>query len=872
MPPTIGQLVGAYELVEPLGSGGMGDVYRARDVRLGRMVAIKFVTSRLHGNADAEARLDREARTASALNHPGIVSVFDVGRHEERPYVVMEHIEGRPLTALIAEKRLPIKEAIDLAAQVADALAAAHEAGIIHRDLKPQNIMVTGDGRTKIVDFGLSKYAPLPASGNTETIPGDALTADYAVLGTAGYMAPEQVMAQPADARADQFAVGAILYEMLTGRRAFRRDTPVQTMTAILEDEPPALTASRGDIPSAAVSIVARCLAKRPERRYTSTRDLANALHDAHEQLLLESRSGTRVWRPSSTGWRWLAIAAALALVIAVGALVWPLMPASLTKPNAEPAALRYIVVMPFTNVNKDAASQVFADGLAETLTSSLTQLERYQRMLRVVPASEVRVARLDSVREAREAFGVTLAISGSIQRLPSTTRLTLNLVDAKQLVQLGSRTIDITSGDDVLTQDTVAGAATALLALELEPGAQRALSAGGTSVPAAYEPYVEGRGYLYRFDRGATFIDLAIEALGRAVAIDPRFALAHTSLAEAYWRKYETTRDASLIDQAVTYCERALAIDSRLAQVHITLAMLARGRGRYEEAIAVAQRALELDPVSSEAYRELGRAQEALNRYADAEATYRKAIDVRQDDWQAYNTLGGFYAARSRWSEAEAAYQRVLELTPDNTRGYNNLGVIYFRQQRGADAARMWERSLGIRPNFSAASNLGTYYYNDGRYADAARAFERAVALAPNDLRVWRNLASALYWAPGERPKAETAFKKVVELAEAEIKVNPRQPALLAQLASAHSMLGARAEALAAATAVERLGAADAETAYTVAGAYEQIGERVTALRWLEQSIAKGYSRDLVDRSPSLAELRKDPRYQKLIANPVTR
>jgi tetratricopeptide (TPR) repeat protein len=475
-------------------------------------------------------------------------------------------------------------------------------------------------------------------------------------------------------------------------------------------------------------------------------------------------------------------------------------------------------------------------------------------------------------VRDAREAFGVTLALSGSIQRLPSTTRLTLNLVDAKQLVQLGSRTLDIKSGDDVLTQDTVAGAATALLALELEPGAQRALSAGGTSVPAAYEPYVQGRGYLYRFDRGATFIDLAIDAFRNAVAIDPRYALAHTALAEAYWRKYETTREASLIDQAVAHCERALAIDSRLAQVHITLALLARGRGRYEEAIAVAQRGLELDPVSSEAYRELGRAQEALTRYADAEATYRKAIDARPDDWQAYNTLGGFYAARSRWSEAEAAYQRVLELTPDNTRGYNNLGVTYFRQQRGADAARMWERSLAIRPNFSAASNLGTYYYNDGRFADAARAFERAVVLAPNDLRVWRNLGSALHWAPGERPKAAPAFKKVVELAEAEIKINPRQPALLAQLASAHSMLGSRAEAVAAATAVERLGAADAETAYTVAGAYEQIGDRAAALSWLQQSIAKGYSRALIDSSPSLAELRKDPRYQKLVATTVTR
>ena len=218
-------IIGVYELIAPLGSGGMGDVYRARDSRLGRQVAIKFVSSRLYGNDDAAARLDREARTASALNHPGIVTVYDVGRHDDRPYVVMELIEGRPLTDVIAEGRILIKEAIDIAAQIADALAAAHDAGIIHRDLKPQNIMVTPEGRAKIVDFGLSKLAPSPAAaGTAETIAGGALTGNYAVLGTAGYMAPEQVMGAPADARADQFALGAVFYEMLSGRRAFRRD------------------------------------------------------------------------------------------------------------------------------------------------------------------------------------------------------------------------------------------------------------------------------------------------------------------------------------------------------------------------------------------------------------------------------------------------------------------------------------------------------------------------------------------------------------------------------------------------------------------------------------------------------------------------
>jgi tetratricopeptide (TPR) repeat protein len=590
-----------------------------------------------------------------------------------------------------------------------------------------------------------------------------------------------------------------------------------------------------------------------------------------HEQLLLDSRSAPGTWQPARMGWRWVVIAALGVLAIAVGVLVWPLVSAGLRRPAA-PATLRYLVVMPFTNVNKDPANQVFADGLAETLTSSLTQLERYQRLLRIVPASEVRSARIDGVRDAREAFGVTLAIGGSIQRLPSTTRITLNLIDAVQVVQLGSRTIDITTGDDVLTQDTVVSAVTALLALELEPGAQQALLAGGTSAPRAYELYVQGRGYLHRFDRGADNIDRAIDALNRAVAEDPRYALAHTALAEAYWRKYELNKDASLIDRAVTHCERALAIDSRLAPVHVTLAILARGRGRYEEAIAVSQRAIELDPVNSEAYRELGRAQEALSRFTDAEATYRKAIEARPDDWQAYNTLGTFYMARSRFAEAEPAYQRVVELTPDNTRGYNNLGVAYFRLQRNDDAARIWERSLAIRPTFSAASNLGTYYFAQQRYTEAARAFERAVALAPADVRVWRNLAAALYWAPGERAKARPAFEKVVQLADAELKTNPRQPALLAQLGDAHSMLGSKPEALAAAAAAERLGEVDAETAFMLAGLYEQVGDRSTAFKWLEHARANGYPLETIERSPSLAEIRKDARYKSLVATPVPR
>jgi serine/threonine-protein kinase len=870
MAPQAGQVIGSYEVVAPLGSGGMGEVYRARDLRLGRMVAIKFIASALHGRTDAESRMDREARLASSLNHPGIVTVYDVGMHDGQPYVVMELIDGRPLSDRLAEGRLPLREAVEIALQVGDALAAAHEAGVVHRDLKPQNIMLTSSGRAKIVDFGLSKIADRPDGSLAETVPGDTLTAGHAVLGTVGYMAPEQVMAVAVDGRADQFALGCILYEMLTGRRAFRRETAVQTMTSILEDDPAPITSLRPETPLPVASIVTRCLEKRPDQRYGSTRDLAHDARNAYEQILLDTRSSSHAMQPVRPSWRWVVPATALAVILA-GLATWPRTPQPDVTARQGPAGLRYLCVLPFSNITKDPVDQVFADGLMETLTSSLTQIERYPNTLRVVPASEIRSQRIESAADARQAFGVTLVISGSIQRLAAGARVTMNLIDPVAVVQLASRSIDVAAGQSMMTQDAIAVAVLALLSLEVEPGARDALTAGGTAQPAAYEAYVQGRGYLYRFDRGPENVDRAIEALNRAVALDPKYALAHTALGEAYWRKYESTRDTALIDRAKAHCEQALAIDSRLAPVHVTLAMLARGRGRYEEAVAVAQSAIELDPANGDAYRELARTQELIGSYDDAEATYRKALAARPDDWQGYNSLGGFYIGRGRWADAEAAYQAVVKLTPDNTRGYNNLGVTYFRLKRPDDAARTWEQSIAIRPTFSATSNLGSLYYAGGRYTEAARAFERAVELQPNDLRLWRNLAATLYWAPGEREKSRPAYEKAIELGEADRKVNPRQPQLLAQLADSYSMLDRRPEAMAAAAAVERLGEVDGNVAFMLGSVYEHLGDRTSAFTWLRRAVEGKYPVEDIARSPFLAELRKDARYNKLVNQSVT-
>jgi len=848
----------------------MGEVYNARDTRLGRVVAIKFISNNVHANA--RERFAREAQLASSLNHPNIVTVYDVGEQDGHPFIVMEMIEGESLFLHLVSKPFKIREALEIACQVADGLAAAHAANVVHRDLKPQNIMLTSDGRAKIVDFGLSKLTSGSADPDELTAAHGVLTADRAVLGSAGYMAPEQVAGQSVDERADQFALGTILYEMLSGKRAFKKATSVQTMASIIDDEPQSLLELQPQVSEPVVALVERCLAKSPERRYASTQDLARDLHDLRDGLISGSRSSLRMPRAKARSTKWwvgarLWVGASLSAV-AIAAIAGGLWSRNSRTPDGAPAlpTVRLIAVLPFTNVTKDPIDQIFCDGLVETLTSSLTQLERFQRTLRVVPASEVRRDSATSAKEARNAFGATLAITGSIQRGPSSLRLILNLVDAVKLHQLSSRTITIAPGQGEATLETVVTAATALLDLQIDPELRLALTAGGTTAPNAYAEYVQGRGYLLRFDR-AENIDLAIERFTRATGIDNRYALAHAGLGEAYWRKYEADKNPLWIDRAVDSCGQALKIDDRLAPVHVTLALIARGRGRYEEAVAVAGRAIELDPFSSDGYRELGRAYEALNRPSDAEATYQKAIQARSDDWIAYNALGSFYYSRARYAEAETAYRRVLDLTPDNTRAYSNLGATLFALRRPEEAAALWERSVALRPTYAAVSNLGTYYFDRGRYTEAARSFERAVTLMPNEHRVWRNLGAALYWAPGERQKAAAAFERSVTLAEQARQVNPRQIDLLAQLADAYSMLGRERQAREAAISVERLGPQEPTVLFILAGVYEQLGDRTAALSWLEKAIAAGYQRERIERSPTFAQLRKDQNYARLIS-----
>jgi serine/threonine protein kinase/tetratricopeptide (TPR) repeat protein len=849
-----GTTIGVYEVVAALGRGGMGEVYRARDTRLNRDVALKILPEEFAGNAERRMRFEREAQLTSSLNHPNIVVIHDIGESRGVHFMTMEYVEGETLADRLHQGPLPVAVAAEMAAQIADGLARAHGAGVIHRDLKPSNIMITADRRVKVLDFGLAKLLDRADTGSAPTRLADAFTTPGVLLGTAAYMSPEQARGRPVDLRTDQFSLGIVLYEMLTGRHPFQRPSIVQTLSALIESDPEPLNVLAPRTPESLALVVGRCLAKDPIDRFESTGDLARALRDVSDHL----RSGrvltsVRPPRRSLPNWATAVGAVLLAALAVSGWMGW--------RPSAENPATTQLAVLPFANINGDAPNQALSDGLAEVLTTRLTQLEQFSGGLRVVPASEVRQQKVASASEARRVFGVTLAISGSVQRSGDRLRLTLNVIDTATLRQLKADTLEVPLHDPGSMQDEVLTRLTKLLDIDMNEQARTVLSAGGTRTPGALEYYLQGRGYLQRYENAAN-VDAAITLFERSLALDPDYGLAHAAVAEAAWRKYDLTKDAAWVERARVSGANALRLSPTLAQVRVTLGMIAIGTGRYEEAVTELQAALTSDPSNIDAYRELGRAFDALNDPRQAEKTLLAAVERRPGDWAVYNVLGGFYVRQRRYPEAAAQFERVVALTPDNARGYSNLGSTYAQMADWARAFPALEKATVLAPSDRAFSNLATAYFRQGRFADAAAAYEKAISLGATNHLVWFNLASALRSVEGGAARARTAYQRAAQLGEEERRVNPRQAALVARLADCYAHLGDKAKARALAADAETLAPKDARVWLVTAQVFEELGDRAGAIERVKTAVELGLSRQDVESTRGLDALRNDPAY----------
>ena len=853
----IGQTILQYKILEKLGEGGMGVVYKAHDSRLDRDVAMKFLSSELSNSPSEQERFVLEARAASSLNHPSISTVHDIGTHDSHLYFVMELVEGTTLLEIAGT--IDENSCLRIIRQVAEGLGAAHSKQIIHRDIKSSNIMFTPDGRVKIMDFGLAKV-----TGRSD------LTTIGSTVGTMAYLSPEQARGEHVDQRADIYSLGVVLFELLTNEQPFTAQYNTAMLYQILNEEAPAPSSRKQNISSSVDAIVKRCLAKTADNRYESVGELCTdidaILSGGIVSASREFNFKTFLWKSVSRQWMVPALS-----ILFIGLLVIIFVPTDFRDRLALSFGFKavpvekHLAVLPITNIGNDVDLQVLCDGLTETMTSQLTQLEHFHGSLWVVPAKEVRHADIKSAEGARKSFGVTLVVDGSMQMIGDGYRLTINLIDPVLVRQISSASIDFPRDRLASLQNESVLKIIEMLHLELYPEIKDVLQTGGTSVPAAFEFYLRGRGQLLRYENEEN-IDNAVISFRQAIRKDSMYALAHAALGEAFWRKYEASKDTRLVNDAVVECKKAQSLDANLSSVNITLGMVYTGTGKLDEGIRLFEAALQNNPSSAEVYRGLAKAYEAKGSFADAEKTYRRSIELRPDYWGGYNDLGVFYSKNNRYDDAITSFKKVISLTPDNYRGYNNLGGMYYFLEHWSDAREMFVHSYEISPTYRTASNLGTLNYVEGRFSEAARWYERAIKYNANDHVVTGNLASAYYWSNDEREKSVALFRQAIALARHQLAVNPNDAEIMVSLGGYYAMVGDLDSSRICNERSLQLNRNDAGILFHAGTTYERIGERERALELIGKALEAGYSVSEISNQPELRELYSDQRYKSLI------
>ena len=704
-----GTRLGPYEILSPLGAGGMGEVYRARDSRLDRDVAVKVLPESLLADGDALARFEREAKAVAALSHPNILAIHDFGREGRIAYAVMELLEGETLRDRLDAGAPPVRKALDYGLQIAQGLAAAHDRGIVHRDLKPQNIFLTRDGLVKILDFGLARS--LPESQTTtedETKPGSdpSATLPGIVLGTIGYMSPEQVRGRPADHRSDIFSFGVIFYEMLSGERAFRKDSGIETMMAILQEEPPQLSRVGKDVSPELEEIVEHCLEKSPEERFQSARDLAFALRVAEREARAapsgRADSGTRL-----------------------GA----------AAPGAE-ALQASIAVLPLRNMSADPGNEYFSDGMTEEIINALTKIEA----LRVASRTSAFAfkGKNEDVRGIGAALGVRTVLEGSVRRFGKKIRVTAQLINVADGYHLWSERYDREMEDVFAVQDEISRAIAGMLKIRLLPAEEANLSTRGTENVEAYNDFLKGR---YHFNRREP--TEAVAEFERALARDPGYVDAYTGLADAYciYGFYGGIPTLDAFTRARAAARKALELQPESAEVHVSLALVEHYFGwDLEREEADLREAIRLAPRSAAAYSWLGLCLGFVRRNEDAVTLARRATELEPFSANAQTNVGWtFYAAR-RFEDAIREFRRALHIDPSAPYPLWAITLSYMALGKNAEAVASLEKVAAIT-NRKQSHYLGLL---GGAYAAAGNR-EKALAVQ----RELEDLASREYVAP---------------------------------------------------------------------------------------------------------------------------
>jgi serine/threonine-protein kinase len=782
-----GSRLGPYEIVGHLGAGGMGEVYRARDTRLGRMVAIKTLPDRFADDPSALARFEREARAVAALSHPNILAIHDFGTENGVCYTVMELLEGQSIREAIRSEHLGWSRVAEIGAAVAEGLATAHGKGIIHRDLKPDNLFLTTDGHVKILDFGLARmetaHEPRPETeikgpdtGTDAYIPGpleSMHTVPGAVMGTAGYMAPEQVRGETVDSRADIFALGCVLYEMLAGKRAFPGKTRQEIHTATLNHDPSPFVEGGHDVPMELDRLIRRCLEKRPENRYQSARDLAHDLRDlrfgssiAHAHVPMVRRSSRLVFVIGAGLGSLMLIAAVVAVFKLSGDRPAPDTDVVGPSPpvNADPAgsAIEAIAILPFDNLNRDPSLDFLSNGLSESIIINLSSL----RGLKVRPFGSV-ASYKDQKPDLKLIGGelkVQAILTGRLLKQPDRISISVELIDVRDNSHLWGERYTPKATELVSIEEEIAKRISDKLRVRLNPDEQRRQANRHTPPADAFQLYLQGRHY-FNTSSSEEQTKKAIDHYQQAIAKDPKYALAYAATAEAYyWLSNIFQAPTEVIPKAKEAARKAIELDDSLGEAH---AMIGLFHTIYDWDWKAAEesfrRAVSLSPSSAtvrlyfsiyltdvqrfdDALVELDRAMECdpsslfirvytvypLILARRAEKALPQLLLMNQTDQKhflPYAFLGLAYEQLGEYEKAIDAFQTSLKLESSNLEGKAQLGHTYAVAKRRDEALKILKELTELpKGRYVSPYNIAVIHIGLGNYDQAFEWLNKAI------------------------------------------------------------------------------------------------------------------------------------------------
>jgi serine/threonine protein kinase/tetratricopeptide (TPR) repeat protein len=870
-----------YRIESLLGQGGMGRVYKAYDKELDRTVAIKIVREGMVSSGDALKRFKQELVLASKISHRNILRIHDMGTVGTLRFISMAYVDGTDLQHVLRDNpKMPLERVMNFAKQIADALAAAHAEGVVHRDLKPQNLLVDKNDQIYVCDFGLAKSFEEGAIGMTRT---------GAFLGTPRYMSPEQVEGKPADNRADLYAYGLIMYEMVVGDVPFTGDSTLKVMYQRIQEKPKSPKVLNPSLPNWLVRLIMRCLERDPADRYQNAYEILADLQGSQSSVAGLSRAGISrigndtqsvvIQLPRFTERKWIPITAGVVLLLAILFAIPPIRhlipgfrPATDDAADISPASTgdvkgipplssgQFIAVLPLKVLGDQNQLGYLSQGIEEAISAKLFQVKGVR-----VTASEAaaKVDQSQPLNKIARQLGANMLLQGMIQGNGDKIRIILNLQNVVDGKRVWSQQFDGVPADLFTLEDQIYSQVVS--AMDVKPTNEETAKAESrpTDNIGAYDLYLRGKNALRGHDQKST--QSAIDLFNEAIKSDPKFALAYAGIADASLGMYATTKDPFWTQKALSAGQQALQFNDTAPEVHSTMGSVYSVTGKHAEAIAELRRAISLAPNSDEAYRRLGATYVDGGQSEQGIQAFQKAIELNPYFWQNQNFLGDAYLRAGDYDKALEAFKKVTELEPDIDAGYENIGNVYLTQGKYEECIPYFQQALKIEPFYTTYSNLGTAYFFLKQYKNAIPMFEKAAELNPNDTSAAVNLADA-YRYGGDQDKARAEYQKAVALGFKELGTNPKNSDVMAQIALSYAKTGDGNQANEFIKRARAIDPTNVNYIYDDAEIKALTGHTAEALKALQQAFENHYPTDFAAADPELSSIQKDPQFAALI------